>query len=101
MKKLVLLPVVALGLLFSAQGFAQEATTQAAVETVVQDDMVAIPVENLPEAITNAVAKDHPGTTISEAHASKDATKFKLILAKEDGETETVLCDAEGNWITE
>ena len=100
MKKLVLLPVVALGLLFSAQGYAQDAP-QTAVETVVQDDMVAVPVENLPEAITNAVAKDHPGTTISEAHATKDATKFKLVLAKEDGETETVLCDAEGNWITE
>ena len=100
MKKFVLLPVVALGLLFSTQTFAQ-VDSKTTTEIVAQDDMIAIPVENLPEAITNAVTKDHPGATVSEAHASKDATKFKLILAKEDGETETVMCDAEGNWITE
>ncbi len=103
MKKSILLPVVALGLLISTQTMnAQETTAEvAATETVAQTDMVVVAVDDLPDAIKAAVAKDHAEMTIAEAHAAKDGSKYKLILTKEGSEDTTVLCDAEGNWITE
>ncbi|WP_010178944.1 hypothetical protein [Aquimarina agarilytica] len=103
MKKSILLPVVALGLLVSTQAMnAQEATAEvAATEVVAQDDMVVVSIEDLPEAVKAAVAKDYAGMTIAEALTTKDASKFKLVLIKEGSDGTTVLCDAEGNWITE
>ncbi|WP_010522686.1 hypothetical protein [Aquimarina agarivorans] len=103
MKKSILLPVVALGLLVSTQTInAQDATAEVtATETVAQDEMVVVSIEELPEPVKTALAKDYEGMTIAEAHATKDGSKYKLILTKEGSEGTTVLCDAEGNWITE
>ena len=52
------------------------------------------------QAVLDAVAKDFPGATIAAAGAKEDASEFKIVIAKEDGEAAEVYCDAEGNWIT-
>lgn len=102
MKKLFVLPALAIGLLIGTQNIVAQdvAVNDETVETVVQDDFVKLAVENLPQPILDAVARDFAGATIAEAAAKKDASEFKLTLTKEDGETAEVYCDAEGNWIT-
>ncbi|KAA1243887.1 hypothetical protein [Aquimarina sp. RZ0] len=101
MKNLFVLPVVALGLLFGTQSInANEISFDETVEVTVQEKYIELAVENLPQPILDAVAKDFKGATISKAAAKEDASEFKLELTKEDGETVEVHCDAEGNWVS-
>ncbi|GAA3519430.1 hypothetical protein GCM10022393_37030 [Aquimarina addita] len=104
MKNLFVLPVVALGLLVGTQTMnAQEIASidsNDATEVVAQEKYIEVAVENLPQPILDAVAKDFAGATITAAGAKEDASEFKLILAKEDGEAMEVYADAEGNWIS-
>lgn len=100
MKNLFVFPVVALGLLFGTSNItAQVASSDEAVEITAQEKYIELAVENLPQPVLDAVAKDFKGATINKAAAKEDASEFKLELTKEDGETVEVLCDAEGNWI--
>lgn len=76
-----------------------EAVEETAVEVMeTQDAFVEVAIEDLPEAVTEALATDHPGTTISKAYANEDS-QYKLEVAKEDGTTVELYADAEGNWI--
>lgn len=75
---------------------AVEATTVEVIEA--QDAFTEVAIEELPEAVTEALATDHPGTTISKAYANQDS-QYKLEVAKEDGTTVELYADAEGNWI--
>ena len=64
------------------------------VETVIStDEYVQIELKLVPQAITDAVAKNYEGNTIKEAHVktAEDGTKtYKIILI--DGEdTETIV----------
>ncbi|MFP2995672.1 hypothetical protein ABN763_07160 [Spongiivirga sp. MCCC 1A20706] len=98
MKKLLLVPALALGFVFSVT--AQQADeAETAVVTSATQDFVEIAVDNLPQAVKDAAAKDYAEHTISKAYATADALTFKLELADKAGETSTVYCDAEGNWI--
>jgi len=100
MKNLFVLPVVALGLLLGTQGIqAQEVAVEETTVAVPQEKYIELAVENLPQPVLDAVAKDFAGSTISKAGAKEDASEFKLELTKEGGETIEVLCDAEGNWV--
>ncbi|WP_027394902.1 hypothetical protein [Aquimarina latercula] len=100
MKNLFALPVLAFGLLLGTQNInAQETSSDETVEVITQEKYIELAVENLPQPVLDAVAKDFAGATISKAAAKEDASEFKLELTKEDGETVEVLCDAEGNWI--
>ncbi|WP_299182969.1 hypothetical protein [uncultured Aquimarina sp.] len=100
MKNLFVLPVLAFGLLLGTQNInAQETFADETVEVITQEKYIELAVENLPQPVLDAVAKDFAGATISKAAAKEDASEFKLELTKEDGETVEVLCDAEGNWI--
>lgn len=100
MKKLFVLPVVALGLLVGTQNAnAQEATANETTEEVVaQDKYIEIAAENLPQPVLDAVAKDYAGATIEKAEAKEDASEFKLTVVQGD-KTMEVFCDADGNWI--
>ena len=101
MKKLFVLPALVVGLLVSTQNItANEIASTDTVEVAVQDEYIDVAVENLPQAVLDAVAKDFPGATVAAAGAKEDASEFKLVIAKEDGEAAEVYCDAEGNWIT-
>jgi len=103
MKKLFVVAVVSLGTL---TGFAQEATAEqgaevvVATEVVAQDEYSEIEISALPEAVTNALAKDHPEATISKAYVNEEE-QFKLEVAQEDGTSATLFADKEGNWIEE
>ncbi|AXT52421.1 hypothetical protein D1818_16835 [Aquimarina sp. BL5] len=100
MKNLFVLPVVAFGLLLGTQSInAQELSSDETVEVTAQEKYIELAVENLPQPVLDAVAKDFAGATISKAAAKEDASEFKLELTKEDGETVEVHCDAEGNWV--
>lgn len=105
MKKVFLVAALALG---TMTAFAQE--SEIAVEEAVnevevitevveaQDAFTEVAIEELPEAITKALATDHPGTTISKAYVNEE-TQYKLEVAKEDGTTVELYADEEGNWI--
>lgn len=103
MKNLFVLPVLAMGLLFGTQNSnAQDVASsdQEEIAIVVQEKYIDLAIENLPQSVLDAVARDFKGATISKAAAKEDASEFKLELTKEDGEAVEVYCDAEGNWIT-
>ncbi|MDY8134796.1 hypothetical protein [Aquimarina sp. 2201CG5-10] len=101
MKRLFVLPLLALGLLAGTQNSnAQDVSSNDQTEITIQEKYIDLAVENLPQPVLDAVARDFKGSTISKAAAKEDASEFKLELTKEDGETIEVKCDAEGNWIT-
>ncbi|MHA7056430.1 hypothetical protein ACWGOQ_0004370 [Aquimarina sp. M1] len=101
MKNLFVLPVFAFGLLLGSQSIsAEEMSSKETMEITTQEKYIELAVENLPQPVLDAVAKDFAGATISKAAAKEDASEFKLELTKEDGETVEVHCDAEGNWVT-
>ncbi len=102
MKNLFVLPVVAFGLLVGTQGInAQETASNDNTEVTapVQEKYIDLAVENLPQKVLDAVAKDFAGATIEQAAAKEDASEFKLILKQGEKEME-VYCDVDGNWIT-
>ncbi len=102
MKNLFVLPVLAFGLLIGTQGInAQELASNDATEiaTPVQDKYIDLAVENLPQKVIDAVAKDFAGATIEKAGAKEDASEFMLVL-KQGEKTMEVFCDADGNWVT-
>ena len=75
MKKLFVLPVVALGLLFGTQGITAQETVSEMEEVVTQEKYVELAVENLPQPVLDAVARDFEGATISKAAAKEDGEK--------------------------
>lgn len=99
MKKLMLVALMAFG---TMTAFAQEAET--AVEEVtsevaaVQDDFTETAVDELPEEVTAAVAKNYPTASIDKAYVN-EAKQYKLEVSLEDGTSGTLYADAEGNWI--
>ncbi len=100
MKNLFVLPVVALGLLVGTQNMnAQEvASIETSEVAPVQEKYIDLAIENLPQTVIDAVAKDFAGATIERAAAKEDASEFKLILKQGEKEME-VFCDAEGKWV--
>ncbi len=111
MKNLLLVAALALGGLTAT--FAQDTETEvqvegteqteqieaeAEVQAEVQDNYTAVEVSELPAAITDALAKDHPNATISQAFVNEESN-YKLEVAQEDGTAVTLYADAEGNWI--
>lgn len=101
MKKLMIVPVMALGMLFATNANAQvkDGMDKAETEVKAQKEYVKIETSKLPEAVTAAVAKDFKTSTISEAFKAKDNT-YKLILTTETGEKGMAFIDATGKWIT-
>lgn len=98
MKKLMLVAIMAFG---TMTVFAQEeATTEAAATEAIatQDDFTEVALDQLPEAVIAAVAKNYPTATINKAHVN-EAAQYKLEVSLEDGTSGTLYADAEGNWI--
>lgn len=102
MKNLFVLPVLAFGLFAGTQTInAQEVAFNDNAEIIIpmQDKYIDLAVENLPQPVLDAVAKDYAGATIESAGAKEDASEFKLIIKQGDKEME-VYCDADGNWVS-
>ena len=99
MKKILFVAVLSLGSLTAfaqeGEGVTQEVATEVAVA---QDDFTAIEASELPEAVSTALATDHPSATINKAYVNKEE-QYKLEVALEDGTEATLYADKEGNWI--
>lgn len=100
MKKLMIVPVVALGMLFATNANAQvkDQMNKTSTEAKAQKEYAKINKAELPEAVLAAVAKDFNGSTVSEAFKAEDNT-FKLVLVNKAGEKGMVFVDASGKWI--
>lgn len=100
MKNLFVLPALALGLIVGTQNaLAYDSSISFINIEVVQDKYIDLAVENLPQEVLDAVVRDFKGATISAAAATEDASKFKLELSKEDGESVEVYYDAKGKLV--
>lgn len=101
MKNLMIVAALALGSMtaMAQEEMPTEEVAAVAVEAVeAQDSFAEVAIEELPEAITAALATDFPGATIAKAYVN-EAAQYKLEVAKEDGEALELYADAEGNWI--
>ena len=96
MKKLFFTAALAFGSLtmiaFSIPPFSNEITM------FLHQDFTEIGIEELPAAITEALAKDHPGTTIEKAFVNEEGT-YKLEVTKENGSAMELHVDAVGKWL--
>lgn len=114
MKKIIFVIALALGGLTTT--FAQEtpeseeANTNTAVEVEAEAAVEAeapaqdeenyqeVAVEELPEAVTTAVANSYPTASINKAFKN-EANEYKLEVALQDGTAGTLFADESGNWI--
>lgn len=102
MRNLFVSPVLAFGLLVGTQNMnAQEVASNDDTEITIptQEKYIDLAIENLPQPVLDAVAKDYAGATIEKAAAKEDASEFKLVIKQGEKEME-VFCDAEGKWIS-
>ncbi|WP_149274526.1 hypothetical protein [Pareuzebyella sediminis] len=101
MKKIFVTAVFALG---SLTAFAQEEATSTVEENASeaieaqQDGFAEVSAEELPEAVTAAVAKNYPTASIDKAYVNEDK-QYKLEVSLEDGTSGTLYADENGNWI--
>ncbi len=73
----------------------QDPTTEAVAP---QDGFNEITSDKLPQAVTDALAKDYPEATISKAYMNEES-QYKLEVALKDGSNAELYADADGNWI--
>lgn len=104
MKKTILTTAAALAMIFSvnvasAQVFEESAGNDPQQQTQQKDDYQQIETSQLPNAVQQAVEQEYQGSQISEAYLKqKDGeTKYKLVLTTQDGQSQEVWSDAEGN----
>jgi len=98
MKKLFLVAALALGSLTTFAQDSEEVQAEATEVIEAQDNFASIELSELPESITEALAKDHPNTTITKAYVNEEA-QYKLEVTKEDGSEVQLYADEEGNWL--
>lgn len=101
MKKFLI--AVALVTVFGGSAiYAQESTDpKTQVSTTVEDPFNEIKVEELPQVIQDAVAKQYEGKTVKAAYLKEaDGVKtYKVTLADSEGNTTDVLLDEKGEVI--
>jgi len=107
MKKLFFVLALSMGTMTAiAQEEVTEQATEAAVDatesveevTATQEDFSEITAEELPEAVTAAVAKNYPTASIDKAFVN-ESKQYKLEVSLEDGTAGTLYADENGNWI--
>lgn len=99
MKKVFVAVAMVFGL-GSTAVFAQnvQAAQVVAAQQDPQDEFTKIEVTELPQAVTDAVAKSGEGITVKEAFVctKEDGKVYKLVLTAEDGTETTVLFNEKG-----
>ncbi|WP_396636581.1 hypothetical protein [Maribacter sp. R77961] len=100
MKKLLLLGVFAMASFSIMAKDAQEVEVSIVVENteIVNDDFSEIDVAQLPTAVTEAVRKNYPTSTINKAYIN-ESKQYKLEVSLEDGTSGTLYADEHGNWL--
>ncbi len=103
MKNLFLLGALTIG------GFAVSAQEAAILQTgivhnetseivVVADDFSEIALSEVPQPVMDAIAKNFPTANLDKAYTNEEG-QFKLDLSLEDGTSESVYADKDGNWL--
>lgn len=100
MKNLLFAAALSLGTLSAfAQDEIDNTQSQATEVTApAQDGFNEIAASDVPQPVSDALANDYPGTTISKAYVNEKG-EYKLEVAKEDGTTSELYADAKGKWI--
>lgn len=98
MKKLVFATVITLGSLATISATTTPIFHDGIMETVIANEFTEIGLEEVPSTISDALAKDYPGASITKAYKNEEA-QYKIEVAKEDGTAVVLLADADGNWI--
>ncbi|WP_187269331.1 hypothetical protein [Algibacter pacificus] len=98
MKKLILtVAIVASG--FSTFALVNHSIENETIAVSIADEFKEIALENLPETITAAMAKDFPQATINKAYLNSNE-QYKLEFTI-DGTENIVYADKDGNWLKE
>lgn len=102
MKKLMIVPIMTLGMLFATNANAQvdrpDRDADKKARTEMQDKYSKVEVNTLPPAVKASAERDFEGSTISEAHKAEDGS-YKLLLVNKNGEKGWVYADKNGKWI--
>lgn len=96
MKKLVLMSALVLGSFTMATA---SVLSVNGIDVVLQDNYTEISLDNLPQAIKDAVEADYAGATIDKAFVNESKV-FKLEVSH-DGASSTLYANSEGEWITQ
>ena len=101
MKKIVLMLAVVAGVAFATQSV-QALPVVSGIESVNQDEYTKIEIQDLPQAVTDAVLKANEGSTIKEAYvAGVDAEKkFKVVITNKENEDVTVILNEKGEFLS-
>ncbi|WP_455672249.1 hypothetical protein [Phocaeicola sp.] len=104
MKKVLVAVAMIFGL-GSSVAFAQEVKETVAVEAqqAPQDEYTKIEVSELPQAVTDALAKGYEGASIKEAYAAakSDGKVYKVVVVTKEGQEVTVVMNEKGETVKE
>ncbi len=103
MKNLFVLSAIAIGLFLGNQNVNAQSKVSETItkEVATQEDYVEVAIENLPQSVLDAVAKNFTDSKIKKAFANEDASDFKLQLAQKDGKIKEVHYDADGEIVNQ
>lgn len=97
MKRIVLTLALAIGSL-SMMNATEIPVNDGIVDEIVVGDFQEIPVDQVPEAVVQALATSYEGAEIQKAFVN-DKKQYKLEVTTADGNQGTLYADEEGNWL--
>ena len=96
MKKLILsIAILASGV--STYAMSNTITTPTSINITINEEFTEVAVDQLPEAVTDAVKKDFSNATINKAYSNENG-QYKLEITVEDA-AGTVYIDKDGKWL--
>ena len=105
MKRLYVTAVLAGAMFFSVESVTAQVyeNSQAEVEMqqTQQTNYTQIEEQDLPAPVREAVERDYQGATLAEIYSAEKEgkTTYKLVVNTQDGVSQELFSDAEGNWI--
>ena len=98
MKKLILTVAIVAGG-FSTFALTNNPIQNEVISISIADEFTEVTLENLPETVTAAVAKDFPTATLNKAYVN-ESEQYKLELTI-DGSENIAFIGKDGNWLRE
>ena len=102
MKKIALSIMTMGAMFFATQMHAQdeEMGTEDTMEEMVQEEFASVDVQQLPQAVKEALSEDYSDASVTEAWV-KDMGEIQVYKIKLDiaGETKKVYLDQNGTWV--
>ncbi|AVR45045.1 hypothetical protein C7S20_07045 [Christiangramia fulva] len=102
MKKILLTAMTVGAVFFGSQNMkAQETETETEVTVQTsQDEYTEVDVENLPQAVKDAIGTDYKDAVTEKAWVkTKDEEKIYKLSLNVNGETQEVYIDQDGKWL--